>query len=73
MNTLSQVRFIWKPLVFIACLIPFALVIGDLFQITGSLSANPVEDIQDRFGNWGLRFILIALAVTPLRRIGSNA
>ncbi|NNC77332.1 MAG: sulfoxide reductase heme-binding subunit YedZ [Woeseiaceae bacterium] len=23
----------------------------------------------DRFGNWGLRFVMIALAVTPLRRI----
>ena len=38
-------------------------------NITGQLSANPVEDILDRFGNWGLRFTLVALAVTPLRRI----
>lgn len=69
MDVIRQVRFFWKPLIFIASLIPIALVVGDLFEITGSLGANPVEEIQDRFGNWGLRFVLIALAVTPLRTI----
>ena len=69
MNTLQQVRLIWKPAVFVACLLPFALVLGDLFEITGRLGANPVEEIMDRFGNWSLRFILLTLAVTPARRI----
>ena len=69
MNTLTQIRFIWKPIVFLACLVPFALAMGDLFGITGSLGANPVEELQDRFGNWALRFIMITLAVTPLRKI----
>ena len=69
MNTLSQIRFIWKPIVFLACLVPFVLAIGDLFGITGSLGANPVEELQDRFGNWALRFVMIALSITPLRRI----
>jgi sulfoxide reductase heme-binding subunit YedZ len=68
-NTLQQVRFVWKPSVFLLCLVPAALVVTDAFEITGHLSANPVEDILDRFGNWGLRFIMITLAVTPLRRI----
>ena len=48
---------------------PGSLVLGDTFEITGTLGANPVEEIQDRLGNWGLRFIMIALAVTPLRRV----
>ena len=69
MNTLQKVRFVGKPIVFLACLVPAALVVGDIFGVTGQLSANPVEDILDRFGNWGLRFIMIALAVTPLRQI----
>ena len=69
MNTLTQIRFIWKPLVFLTCLVPLLIVIGDLFEFTGRLSANPIEDIQDRFGNWGLRFTMIALAVTPLRQL----
>ena len=70
MNLVLQIRFLWKPLVFVASLIPAALVVGDTFQITGTLGANPIEEIQDRFGNWGLRFILITLAVTPLRQLG---
>ena len=69
MNTLQKVRFVAKPIVFLLCLAPAALVIGDAFGLTGQLSANPVEDIQDRFGNWAIRFIMITLAVTPLRRI----
>ena len=69
MNTLQQVRFVWKPIVFLLCLTPAALVVGDAFGISGQLSANPIEDILDRFGNWGIRFIMITLAVTPLRRM----
>ena len=69
MDVTRQIRFVWKPLVFVVCLVPAALVVGDTFQITGALGANPIEDIQDRFGNWGLRFILITLTVTPSRRI----
>ena len=69
MDTLTQIRFVWKPLVFLGCLLPFALVVGDTFNVTGTLGANPVEEILDRFGNWGLRFIVITLAVTPLRRL----
>ena len=69
MDTVRQIRFIWKPLVFLGCLVPAALVVGDTFELTGSLGANPVEEILDRFGNWGLRFIVIALSVTPLRRV----
>ena len=72
MNRLTQVRFIWKPVVFLACLMPVFFLLGDALEITGRLSANPIEDIQDRFGNWGLRFILIALAVTPLRQISGK-
>lgn len=69
MKTITQIRFIWKPIVFIVCLLPALFVVGDAFEITGRLGANPVEEILDRFGNWALRFIMITLAVTPLRRI----
>ena len=69
MNVVQQIRFIWKPLVFLTCLIPAALIVGDTLGITGTLGANPIEELQDRFGNWGLRFILLTLSVTPLRQI----
>ena len=69
MDTLRIVRFVGKPVIFLLCLLPAALVITDAFELTGRLGANPVEEILDRFGNWGLRMIMITLAVTPLRRI----
>ena len=65
MNTLRQIRFIWKPLVFLLCLVPAILIVTDLNGLTGTLGANPVEAMLDRFGNWAIRFIMIALAVTP--------
>ena len=69
MNTIQKVRFVGKPLIFLLCLAPALFVIGDIFGITGQLSANPIEDILDRFGNWAIRLIMITLAVTPLRRL----
>jgi len=59
----------WKPVVFLLCLVPAALVVTDAFEITGRLGANPIEEIQDRFGIWAIRFIMITLAVTPLRHL----
>ena len=69
MERLNQIRFVWKPVVFLLCLAPFALIVGDLYGITGMLGANPIEDIQDRFGIWGLRFLVLTLAVTPIRQL----
>ena len=58
-----------KPPVFLICLLPILLIITDAYEFTGSLGANPIENIQDRLGNWGLRFLLISLAITPIRKI----
>ncbi len=69
MDKLRQIRLVWKPVVFALCLLPALLVFTDAFEITGRLGANPIEEIQDRFGIWALRFIMITLAVSPLRRI----
>ena len=69
MDTIRQVRFIWKPTIFLLCLVPAGLVITDLLEITGTLGANPVEAMLDRFGTWAIRFIMITLTVTPLRKL----
>ena len=37
--------------------------------LTGRLTANPIEDITLTTGGWALRFLLITLAITPLRRL----
>ena len=35
---------------------------------SGDLGANPIEELTHATGEWSLRFLLLALAVTPLRR-----
>lgn len=63
----SRLRRIVKPIVFLAALIPFALLVVNF--ATGNLSANPLDDITDATGTWTLRFIVLTLAVTPLQRL----
>jgi sulfoxide reductase heme-binding subunit YedZ len=61
-------RRIIKPLVFTACLLPFAWLLVRAFGLVhAGLGANPVEKIQDTCGQWGLRFLMITLAITPLK------
>ncbi|MEM8547883.1 MAG: protein-methionine-sulfoxide reductase heme-binding subunit MsrQ [Pseudomonadota bacterium] len=70
MSTLQWVRFVAKPLVFSAALVPFAWIVAVTLGWAGNgLGANPVEALLDHFGNWGIRFVMIALAVTPLRKL----
>jgi sulfoxide reductase heme-binding subunit YedZ len=62
------VRRVIKPALFVVCLLPLLFLALEAFGIGGaSLGANPVERIQDTLGEWGLRFLVITLAVTPLR------
>ncbi|MBF0562121.1 MAG: sulfoxide reductase heme-binding subunit YedZ [Alphaproteobacteria bacterium] len=56
-----------KPVVFIVCLMP--LVILGSRAIAGNLGANPIEAVIRNLGDWALRVLLLALAVTPVRRL----
>ena len=69
MLAIKTVKYYVKPAVFLLGLMPLLLIIGDLFEITGTLGANPIENMQDRFGIWGLRFIVTVLMISPLRSI----
>lgn len=54
-----------KPVLFVACLLPFAwLLYGAL---ASRLGANPAEALIRSTGDWTLRFLCLVLAVTPLR------
>jgi sulfoxide reductase heme-binding subunit YedZ len=67
----KTVRFVLKPLVFVASLGPLAWLIWA--GLTGNLSANPLGDLTNETGVWALRFVCITLALTPMRRVtGSN-
>jgi len=56
-----------KPIVFLLCLVPFGLLVWG--ALTANLGANPVEAITHTTGDWILRFLLITLAITPLRML----
>jgi methionine sulfoxide reductase heme-binding subunit len=71
-----MIRYI-KVAVFLACLVPLGLLLWGFFgahpfDMTtwgGGLGANPIERITHATGDWTLRFLLITLAITPLRRL----
>ena len=56
-----------KPALFLLCTIPFALLIYS--ALTDNLGVNPVETLTHETGEWALRFLLITLCITPLRRL----
>jgi sulfoxide reductase heme-binding subunit YedZ len=55
-----------KPLLFLAALVPFALLLWG--AIANTLGANPAEALIRGSGDWTLRFLCLTLAVTPLRQ-----
>jgi len=56
-----------KLAVFIALFAPAGWIV---FQLaTGMLEPKPVTEAIHRFGDWAVRFVLLSLLVTPLRRI----
>lgn len=63
----DTVRFVVKPVVFLLCLSPLGLLIYNFF--TDNLSANPISDITNETGIWTLRFLVITLSITPLRKL----
>ncbi len=56
-----------KPIVFVLCGIPAGLLVYNF--ATGNISADPIEDLTNVAGNWGLRLLILTLAITPLRRV----
>ena len=62
-----QTRKLIKPLVFVIALLPFALLVLNILQ--NNLGPDPVQELSLETGEWTLRFLILALAMTPLRRI----
>jgi sulfoxide reductase heme-binding subunit YedZ len=58
-----------KPVLLLVCLLPLVLLMAKAFSVAGlSLGANPIEELLHELGLWGLKFLLLTLCVTPLRR-----
>jgi sulfoxide reductase heme-binding subunit YedZ len=54
-------------LLFCWCLVPLLNLLWHVYR--QELTANPIEFITHRTGDWTIRFLLITLAITPLREI----
>ncbi len=69
-----QIRWVWKPLVFLACLLPALHLTAGALNAVGlthigsiSLGADPVKVMLHTCGRWTLNFLMITLCMTPLR------
>ena len=71
-----QIRWVLKPMVFLACLLPaLHLTLGAL-NATGvlhfggvSLGADPVKVMLHTCGRWTLNFLMITLCMRPLKEL----
>jgi sulfoxide reductase heme-binding subunit YedZ len=66
--TFRQVqRWSITPLVVLLALLPAYLLAWNAWH--GRLSANPIKDVTETTGIWTLRFLMITLAIRPLRKV----
>jgi sulfoxide reductase heme-binding subunit YedZ len=56
-----------KPLVFLLALVPAGYLGYRIY--TNDLGVNPAETLQLDTGGWALKFLVITLSITPLRRL----
>ncbi len=70
MNVEQRYRYVYKPLVFIASLVPFLWLLARGFGLFGeSLGADPVKTTLHVLGKTALNLVLITLLVTPVRQL----
>ena len=67
-------RIVWPKVgLFLACLTPLGLLLWDVSRALGgdlsALGADPGEEIVHRLGGWGIRILLITLAISSLARL----
>jgi sulfoxide reductase heme-binding subunit YedZ len=66
----QRYRWLYKPTVFVASLLPLGWVACHLFGWLGLEPAvDPVKFLELEFGQTALNFIMITLMVTPVRRL----
>lgn len=58
-----------KPVLWVVCAVPLVLLLNAAFM--NKLGANPAEKMIRQTGAWTLRWLLLTLAISPLREIAS--
>jgi sulfoxide reductase heme-binding subunit YedZ len=78
--TEQRYRLLYKPLAFLACLVPFLGCVGGIVAISGvpgvpgfNLGVDPVRFVLDTLGKTAINLLLITLLVSPLRQLTGNA
>jgi sulfoxide reductase heme-binding subunit YedZ len=78
--TEQRYRLLYKPLAFLACLVPFLGCVGGIAAISGvpglpgfNLGVDPVRFVLDTLGKTAINLLLITLLVSPLRQLTGNA
>ena len=59
-----------RILTFLICLIPFVLLLLKVLQ--NDLGPDPSKELALETGEWSIRFLLLALAMTPLRHLSGR-
>jgi sulfoxide reductase heme-binding subunit YedZ len=67
MGILAQSRYI-RALLYACGMLPAVWVF--YLALTAQLGADPMRTLEQQLGLWALRFLLVTLAITPLRRLG---
>jgi sulfoxide reductase heme-binding subunit YedZ len=72
-------RYLYKPLVFIACLLPLMGCLGGIVASSGfafvpgfRLGTDPVRLVLDTLAKTALNLLFITLAIAPLRQLSGN-
>jgi len=72
-------RYLYKPLLFAACLVPLLGCIGGILANSGfpavpgfDLGADPVRFVLDRLAKTALNLLFLTLLITPLRALSGN-
>jgi sulfoxide reductase heme-binding subunit YedZ len=70
LNVTQRYRYIYKPLVFLAGIAPLVwLTCGAFGWFGASLGADPVKQLEHECGKTALNFLMLTLAVTPVRNL----
>lgn len=60
-------RVMARSVIWVAALLPAAWIVFQLAR--DELGANPIEEVMDRLGWWGLTLLTATLAISPLRKL----